>query len=461
VLLATLVVAATTGTMAAQDYRDHLEQYQIRRNQLTTALARGGLMAVWLEDPGLRALRVPEPGSIWVKGADALLPPWWAFTPAGPVEGSADLTQGQDSQGVVVDCQGVIRVFLGLLAVVMGLESVAGERADGVLQSVLNQPIGWHAVLTAKLISGTVLLASALLLCLLTTVIAAGLTTSQALGAPIVKDALSIGGASLLYLVTLLISAMLLSSTTSRPGMAGVSVVSLWMYVSLLGPQLTEFGSRALAAVPSRPLLEVERQRSFDARFHEVQLVVGRAYRRAIGDASLTVRPVPTVSDAQRQDLRRLWHENAVVTREVVVAFDRRWTQAEVARVRAERWLRWISPASLFFDAASALEGTGAEAALRWRRLIWAHQDRLNSVFFDDPPRLPLYVPAAHNIDDLSVINEKLRDDVHARDLPRFEGVTTSFIDRLSDSRIALGGLAVYLAVSLIGAYLAFPTTGD
>jgi hypothetical protein len=115
----------------------------------------------------------------------------------------------------------------------------------------------------------------------------------------------------------------------------------------------------------------------------------------------------------------------------------------------------------MLLDAASALEGTGTEAAQRWRRLIWAHQERLNSVFFDNPPRLSLWVPAADNIDDVSAINEKLRNDVHARDLPRFEGVATTLLDRVSEGRIALGGLAMYLVASLSGAYFAFPTTGD
>jgi ABC-type transport system involved in multi-copper enzyme maturation permease subunit len=460
ILLATVVVGIVGGTVNAQDYRDRQAQFNTRATQLRAALAHGSLMAVFSGDPGLRALRPPEPGSILARGLDQSTPAWWAFDPAGPVEGPRDPSQTADSQtGSVVDLEGLVRIFLSLLALVLGFEAVAGDRAHGVLQAMLNQPIGHRAVLTGKLLAGAAVLAGAILLGASTLLAATVLVSPEAIDRSVIQLVPPLGATGLIYLVALLAGAMLIGSVVRDHAVSGVTIAAVWTYVALIGPQVTTFGSRALVAIPSRPLLEIERQRSFDARFDATERSVGKAYRAAIGAASLGVRPTPTPDEAGIASLGRQWRAEALVTRQIVEAFDERSTNLEQARSRVKSWLMWASPGSLLFEAIADLANTGTATQGRWRDAILAHQRYLNQVFFDNPPRIPLYVPGDLGIGVASE-NVKLHNDVRARDLASFSATPAPWSVRVRESLPALAGLASYLVACVGLTYLRFPRTG-
>jgi hypothetical protein len=205
--------------------------------------------------------------------------------------------------------------------------------------------------------------------------------------------------------------------------------------------------------------VEIERQRSFDARFEATQRSVGKSFRAAIGDASLRVRPLPTPDQAGIAALGRQWRAEAQITRRVVEAFDERSTDLGHARARVKSWLVWASPGSLLFEATADLASTGAAAQDRWRDATWAHQQYLNQVFFDDPPRIPLYVPDDRGT-GFSAENVKLHNDVRARDLASFEATPAPWSVRIRECAGALAGLAGYLVVCVGLTYLKFPRTG-
>jgi ABC-type transport system involved in multi-copper enzyme maturation permease subunit len=460
ILLATVIVGIVGGTVNAQDYRDRQAQFNTRTAQLREALAHGNLMVIFAGDPGLRALRPPEPGSILARGLDQSTPTWWAFDPAGPVEGPPDPSQTADAQaGAIVDLEGLVRIFLSLLALVLGFEAVAGDRARGVLQAMLNQPIGHRAVLTGKLLAGAAILAVAILLGTSTLLAATALVSPGAIDRSVLQLVPPLGATGLIYLVALLAAAMLIGSVARNHAVSGVAIAAVWTYVALIGPQVTTFGSRALVAIPSRPLLEIERQRSFDARFEATKRSVGKAYRAAIGAASLGVRPTPTPDAAGTAALGRQWRAEAQVTRQIVAAFDERSTNLSHARSRVRSCLMWASPGSLLFEAMADLASTGAAAQDRWRDAVWTHQEHLNQVFFDNPPRIPLHVPGDFGIGVASE-NVKLHDDVRARDLAPFSARLGSWSLRARESLPALAGLVGYLVACVTLTYLRFPRTG-
>jgi ABC-type transport system involved in multi-copper enzyme maturation permease subunit len=460
ILLATVIVGIVGGTVNAQDYRDRQAQFNTRATQLREALAHGNLMAVFSGDPGLRALRPPEPGSILTRGLDQSAPSWWSFDPAGPVEGPPDPSHTGDLQpGAVVDLEGLVQIFLSLLALVLGYETVAGDRARGVLQAILNQPIAHLAVLTGKVLASAAILAVAIVLAASTLLTATALASPGAIDHSVLQLVPPLGATGLIYLVALLSAAMLIGSVVRNQAVSGVTIAAVWTYVALIGPQMTTFGSRALVAVPSRPLLEIERQRSFDARFEATKRSVGTAYRAAIGAASLGIRPTPSPDAAGIAALGRQWRAEAQITRQIVAAFDERSTNLEHARSRVSSWLMWVSPGSLLFEAMADLASTGAAAQDRWRDAIWAHQESLNQVFFDNPPRIPLYVPGDLGIGVTSE-NVKLHNDVRARDLEPFAATRPSWSLRLRESLPALSGLVGYLVACVGLTYLRFPRTG-
>ena len=460
ILLATVIVGIVGGTVNAQDYRDRQAQFNTRVNQLREALAHGNLMAVFVGDPGLRALRPPEPGSLLARGLDQSTPTWWAFDPAGPVEGPPDPSLTADLQaGAVIDLEGLVRIFLSLLALVLGFEAVAGDRARGVLLAMLNQPIGHRAVLTGKLLAGAAILAVAIFVAAATLLAATTMVSPGAIDRSVLRLVPALGATGLVYLVALLAGAMFIGSVVRDQAVSGVTIAAVWTYVALIGPQVTTFGSRALVAIPSRPLLEIERQRSFDARFEAMERSVGRAYRAAIGTASLGARPTPTPDAAGIAALGGQWRAEAKTTRQIVAAFDERSTNLEHARSRVRSWLMWASPGSLLFEAIADLANTGTRAQDRWRDAIWAHQEYLNRVFFDNPPRIPLYVPGDLGIGVASE-NVKLHNDVRARDLEPFDATRPSWSLRLRESLPALAGLVGYLVACVGLTSLRFPRTG-
>jgi hypothetical protein len=345
------------------------------------------------------------------------------------------------------------------MAFVLGFETVAGDRGRGVLQSVLNQPVKPRAVVTAKFLAGTIVLGSAVLVVTFALLGAASVAASTATVRAVVPVAAVMDIVALFYLMSLMAASMAVGSVSASQAACVATLGALWTYVAILAPQFSVLGSRALVPVKARQLVEIDRQRSFEVREKSTQLVAGQVYRSVVGPLDLNQRTLPTPDEAGLAELRRAWRAEALDTRRIVEAFDQRFGEQLRERATVRSWLKWLSPGSLLYEATADLADTGSVASARWRARVWAHQQYVDEAFFDDPPRVPMYVPVTGGITMMQA-NFKLHSDVLARDLKAFMAPRVGWRDRIAASLPELIGLLAFVGIGVGLTYAVFPKTG-
>jgi ABC-type transport system involved in multi-copper enzyme maturation permease subunit len=458
-LVTTILTTVVAVVVGSHDLRGRLDQAARRRQQLQQSRAKGPLMAAWVTDPGLRGLRAPDPASLWIRGLDAEMPPWWDFTPAGPTEAPPDPSTAIDPEvGAVLDVGSALRLFLSVLALWWGFETVSGSRTRGTLQATLNQPVGCRVLVAAKLLAAGLALTVVLLLVGGTAWVTSRIFAPDAMSAVGRQVLFALAVSAWGYLMTVVVGAMLTGVLVRRRGRAMAIVAGVWLYVAFLGPQLITFGSRALVPTIARPLVEFSRQQSFDARFLEAETSVGRVYLQKIGAA--TIGSNAALSDSARLEVDALWRANAHGTRQILEAFDRRWRDDQAAQGRVRFWLMWANPGSLFLNASTETAGTGEATQARWREAVTSYSSALNRVFYDDPPRLSLLVPGNGGLWTKGV-SITIRSDVRARDLTPFQPIVVPVSTRLRDGLPATIGLFGYVVVLAMLTFATFSRTDD
>jgi hypothetical protein len=111
-------------------------------------------------------------------------------------------------------------------------------------------------------------------------------------------------------------------------------------------------------------------------------------------------------------------------------------------RLNVSRRLSFMSPGTLFLEAAADLAGTGTLAGRRVSHEAEQYQDRLEAVLFDHGPRLRLRVPATGGGIASEVLDRRPLPSVAA--LPQFTPSAPTPSQRIADAALPVAGLATY-----------------
>jgi ABC-type transport system involved in multi-copper enzyme maturation permease subunit len=431
-------------------------QLSVQRDQ--DRMRGAGQVTGWQLEPALRVLRAPEPLSVVVAGADVSMPQYWDFGPAGVRTGQLHSAEQTSDP---IDIEYIVRVALGLLAIILAVESVAGERASGVLLALLSQPLRPGAVLAGKLIGGgvTLALASALVILTVLAVIASG--ARPLLTGSFVASSVMVGAASWLYLFTFFIFGVLVSVAVQSYRAAFAATIVVWVVSGAAGGAVPRVIARGLAPVPPASVLEAQNERVLQERIRRVQLEMGDRYLEGMAPADWTrVDRDPAARAAAVARIQPVWDRHVAALHAEIDRLAGARTDRVMRQRRIARTLAWISPGAQFAAAATNLAGTGDAAASRWHAAAGAYQRQLNGVLFGNPARLTLFVPGEPRRgpaqDGRWVVALMRRSSPALTDLPAFSAPQVRWTARLRDAAAALAVMAATAAGLILAAAAAF-----
>jgi ABC-type transport system involved in multi-copper enzyme maturation permease subunit len=336
-------------------------------------------------DPGLRALRPPEPLSILAMGHDGSLPAYWQFTIEGVVPGPP-LARPEGLAGLVgeVDFLFVVQVILGLLAVLLAFDGISGEKERGTLRAVLAHPVPRLKVILGKFVGGLVTLFVPLVLgtvasLLVLQLLGQSLLTGGALG----RLALFIVGAGL-YLSTLLALGLAVSSVTHRQRTSLVLLLVIWVSLVLVLPRAAALVAAAARPVEPHQVTERRIERALEPIDTERRERLQAAWVAEGQDPTyLTTEVDPETRERYGTKRREIDLEMFRRRRDVIRDIEaERSRQLEGQRSLAAIVAR-LSPAASFGFLATEATGTGDANRQRWERRVEQHQRRLEQLVFD------------------------------------------------------------------------------
>lgn len=336
-------------------------------------------------DPGLRALRAPEPLSILAVGHDGTLPAYWQFTVDGVVPGPP-LGRPEGLAGILgeVDFLFVIQVILGLLAVLLAFDGISGEKERGTLRAVLAHPVPRLRVVLGKFVGGLVTLFVPLVLGTIASLLVLQLLGQSLLTGPTLgRLGLFILGAGL-YLSVLLALGLAVSAVTHRQRTSLVLLLVIWVSLVLVLPR-----GAALIAAAVRP---VEPHQVTERRIDTALEPIETERRERLQAAWVAEGQDPTFLstdvdpeiresyDAKRREIDlEMFRRRRDAIRDIEADRRRRLERQRLLAATVAR----LSPAASFGFLATEATGTGDANRRRWERRVAQHQRRLEQLVFD------------------------------------------------------------------------------
>src|SRR5579862_632715 len=158
-----VVLTVMTTSIGAHDFLFPRAQatslIDLRSAARTASVATGVGIVIKVSEPAFRAIRFPNPYSIFVRGTDADSPAYWDFGAAGIIVGpeppSLEPTGAATS---VSDAASIARILLGLLSVMLAIELIETQRSRGLLPALLAQPVRPGIILLAKCLAAAIVL---------------------------------------------------------------------------------------------------------------------------------------------------------------------------------------------------------------------------------------------------------------------------------------------------------------
>jgi ABC-2 type transport system permease protein len=456
-LLSTRVHVATIRSRTST-YHDLTSQRDRDRSRT------GGQVTGWQLEPGLRAVRPPEPLSVLITGLDASLPDFWDFSPSGS---RAGLVGAADQSDIAVlsggiDLEFIFRYVLGLLAICLAVETIAGERASGALLAVLGQAVRPEIVLAGKFVGGIITLGIAAAIVAATAIVAVGVAEPSLVSRGFVATVTLVASAGVLYLFTYFVVGVALASAIPSYRSALVATLVVWILTAVVALPAAGVIAEALSPAPPRSRLEAQSEEATQAKTVRAQMRMGNVYAEAFGHDGdgRGLDRLQTMDPALQVQLESIWQEH---TTDLRTELDRQRLAAEAAADRQRsiaHALARISPAAQFTAAATDLAGTGDRVARRWESATAGYQTMLDRELFDDRPRLTVLVPYGRMPHDTpagrAIVGFNRHDRPTFETLPAFRGPAQGTRVRLADATPHLAGLSAYAMVFVAVAFVAF-----
>ena len=421
-------------------------------------------------DPALRAIRDPQPLSFLAMGLDALLPTYWQFDSMGSSAGPP-VTPEFSRGGLIgdVDVLFVVQAVLGLLALLLAFDAVSGEKEAGTLRAALGNSVPRVLLLLGKYLALLFTVLSPLVLGTL-----AALVVAQAMGVPLASAA-TVGRVALVlfaaaaYVVALSGLGLLVSATTHRSRTSLVLLLVLWVGLILVLPRFATVLSAALRPVAPAQVadhtqrvsildLDKERRAELAAMWKEI------SGRDNLPDApelrALNAGQAPELRDQilryleRQKEIDRGFYERK---RSLIRDIDGTRDKQLAAQRRLTSVISRLSPAAVFGFVATDAAGTGELERRRLEQQVLAHQQTLESVYWDTSPGFML-VACGGTCEYSDEDYESLGRQAPAKygDLPVFARSEASLGEIFRHSLGDLGLLVLFGLASLGGAALAF-----
>lgn len=242
---------------------------RLRQQQATQATYQQQARRDWLGNPdkhphrmahyGNFAFRTRSPLSLFDGGMDSFLGN--ALYLEAHKQNTVNFSEAGFSTGLLrfgdLGLAMLLQVLLPLLIFFLGAGSIATDRENGTLKLLLSQGVGWRALLVGK---SAGLFAVSLTLYVPLLLLAGGLWLAVQNGLPTADETLRFGllaGFYALYLALFCGLAVLVSAWSRRAKTALVSLIGIWLMLTIVLPRALQALGSSVYALPSKTQFQV------------------------------------------------------------------------------------------------------------------------------------------------------------------------------------------------------------
>lgn len=393
-----------------------------------------------------------------------------------------------------IDLVAIVQIVLGLLVLLFAYDAVSGEREQGTLAQALANPVPRHVILAGQYLGGMLTILPVCLIGMGLALLILNFSPSISLSW---SDWALLGWIvllSVLYISTLFLAGMFISIVTRRSSTSLVMVLFFWVFFVILLPHVAAHLAYNLRPIESRSVVD-DRARNLYAEawdrmqayadqhprpLHRWEFIKGREVYT--GGIPYPIRIYYAPREVMLWELEglkyclRLDMEYA----EKIHALYREYELDVVSQASLARAIARISPAWVYYHAASVLAGTDEGGFLRFldhtrryrRDLIQYVQDKgglFSAAYFTraDVDRLPLTreLDAMKSARGQRAVDEMIGQgwdtvpplDLH--DLPNWQAVPDVLAERVASALPEAGLLLCLNLVLFLAAHVALLRT--
>jgi ABC-2 type transport system permease protein len=317
----------------------------------------------------------------------------------------------------------IVQFFLSFFALILAFDVVTGEKQRGTLRLVFSNPVKRASFIAVKYLSALVTMGISLLVGLLVGAILLGLLASAPLSSSLMSSLGLFSLVSLLYLSLFILLGMTCSVCSHSSKSSLVAGLLIWVFSVIILPRSTGMflTSKHYDVPAAEEIKQMAEKASFDTQ-NRLEKELPAEYRANWEKYRLSEKILKLISEGEK-------------AREDVFDFYLRKKLAAISEVRRAYF---ISPASLFEDAASSLAGTG----FRHFENLWTQVRRYEDNFseFVRSQNSILDRGAYFYLDDSTISDKPI--DFNA--IPKFEDKLPQSGDRVKDGLPYLGLLILY-----------------
>ncbi len=393
VILASLLVRCGDYGWALKDYHAESDMLKHRLDNLDGPWdLRWGEMTVY---------RRPNPLKIFVRGVQESYG-------AGMRVPSTDPTRPivRDVQNTAVplfpsvDLVMFVGLIMSLMALVFGYDAVCGEKQSGTLRLMLSYSVPRHLILLSKWVGGYVTLVVPFLLTVIAGTVIVLIQPNIGLNANQWLRLAAIVCFALLYIAAVYSLAVCVSCLTSRSATSVMVLVSIWVVLILVLPNLAPYAAQILK--PTTSALEIEKSRNamvkevgermvqeqmvkYD-RQHGIELT--REWWRNINWEDWESRKHLEERSVYRRTLERKASETILNEQ---AKLDQKFGRELDEQIELCRWMGRVSPFSCFALVAAELADEGIMDKTRYVGQLGTYQEELNGYMYDEWHELDSY----------------------------------------------------------------------
>jgi ABC-type transport system involved in multi-copper enzyme maturation permease subunit len=424
--------------LMANDYRTRVQEYGLATNQERTQIRTLektedlNQQSRQFHETTFSGTRPPQDLSILARGLEGSLPT--TVSSWGPLYHNSEDRLGKNLLFEVFrtpDFVYIINIVMSLLALLFVFDSICGEKEQGTLKILLSNSVPRDLVLAGKWIGGYLSVVAPFSVAVLggfTYIYITGALTSG--GDALIRFAL-IFALSLLYISTFFTLGLLISTLTHRSSTALLISLLVWICWILVIPNLAPVIARLSVPLPSRQIIDEEKQ----AIEQESEILVESMNKRGL-----------TATKSER-DKDKIRHRGKRAQHSLEEFYQRKLK----SQVSLGQNLARLSPSACFLFACTRLAGTGP----RLSELFHQAQERFHSShqqYRDELEGKWITIKTAGKLD--WEYEYKKRFDAH--DLPRFHLVQENMGDRFDAAQFDVLLLVIYNVLFFMLAYLAF-----
>lgn len=157
-----------------------------------------------------------------------------------------------------IDISTVVKIILSLLAILLSFDAISGEKEAGTLRLLLSNPVPRVMLLFGKYLGIMITLSAALLTGFLIGIVILAVVSPVGIHGREWISVLFLVFVSFVYLSIFLLLGLLVSSMTKRAATSLIILLSLWLFLVIIAPNVSAFIASEVVNIPSELERELE-----------------------------------------------------------------------------------------------------------------------------------------------------------------------------------------------------------